>query len=54
LAKFSIGLKLIEIFKENDIKGWCRGCKIKRKPDFVFRKDKIAVFVGGYFWHGHG
>jgi DNA mismatch endonuclease, patch repair protein len=22
------------------------------KPDFVFRKEKIAVFVDGCFWHG--
>lgn len=23
------------------------------KPDIVFRKQKIAVFVHGCFWHGH-
>lgn len=22
------------------------------KPDFVFRTHRLAVFVGGYFWHG--
>ncbi|MHB8779135.1 MAG: very short patch repair endonuclease [Anaerolineales bacterium] len=22
------------------------------KPDFVFRKEKIAIFVDGCFWHG--
>jgi len=23
------------------------------KPDFVFRKKKIAVFIDSDFWHGH-
>ena len=23
------------------------------RPDFVFLKDKVAVFVDGDFWHGH-
>lgn len=22
------------------------------RPDFVFREEKIAIFVDGYFWHG--
>jgi len=50
----STELKLIQIFKENDIKGWRRNCKIaKSSPDFVFIKKKIAIFVDGCFWHGH-
>ncbi|MDR1695563.1 MAG: very short patch repair endonuclease [Endomicrobium sp.] len=49
----STELKLIEIFKENDITGWRRGCKIEGKPDFVFIERKIAMFVDGCFWHGH-
>jgi DNA mismatch endonuclease (patch repair protein) len=24
------------------------------KPDIVLPKYRIAVFVNGYFWHGHG
>jgi DNA mismatch endonuclease (patch repair protein) len=23
------------------------------KPDFVFRKQKVVIFVDGEFWHGH-
>ena len=26
---------------------------ITGKPDFVFRKKKVAVFVDSDFWHGH-
>ena len=49
----STEIKLIEIFKENHIKGWRRHWKITGKPDFAFPKHKIAVFADGCFWHGH-
>lgn len=26
---------------------------IKGKPDIVFPKQKVALFVNGCFWHGH-
>lgn len=29
-----------------------RGQRSKVRPDFVFRKKKVAVFVDGCFWHG--
>ena len=46
-------LRLIEIFKQNGITGWRRNYPVKGHPDFVFPKQKIAVFVDGCFWHGH-
>lgn len=46
-------LRLIQLFKENQIRGWRRGYNVKGHPDFVFLKLKIAVFVDGCFWHGH-
>ena len=49
----STELKLIEIFKQNNIVGWRRNYKVKGKPDFVFLNKKIAIFVYGCFWHGH-
>ncbi|OQB69036.1 MAG: Very short patch repair protein [Spirochaetes bacterium ADurb.Bin133] len=49
----STELKLIKIFKENNIKGWRRNYKAIGKPDFVFLKKKTAIFVDGCFWHGH-
>lgn len=45
-------LKLISIFRANEIVGWRRNQKIMGKPDFVFRKERVAVFVDGCFWHG--
>ena len=44
---------MIEIFKQNGITGWRRNYPVKGHPDFVFPKERIAVFVDGCFWHGH-
>jgi DNA mismatch endonuclease (patch repair protein) len=45
--------RLISVFHELHITGWRRNYKVKGHPDFVFPKQKIAVFVDGCFWHGH-
>ena len=49
----STELRLIRFFKINFITGWRRNYKIYGKPDFVFPKERLAVFVDGCFWHGH-
>lgn len=46
-------LRLIRLFEENGIKGWRRNYPVKGHPDFVFPKQRVAVFVDGCFWHGH-
>lgn len=53
LRNASTELRLIEIFKESGIKGWRRNYPVKGKPDFVFIKNRTAIFVDGCFWHGH-
>jgi DNA mismatch endonuclease (patch repair protein) len=45
-------LRLIGIFKVQRITGWRRQSALTGKPDFVFPKLKLAVFVDGCFWHG--
>jgi DNA mismatch endonuclease (patch repair protein) len=45
-------LKMVALFRKNRITGWRRNCKLLGKPDFVFRKERVAVFVDGCFWHG--
>jgi DNA mismatch endonuclease (patch repair protein) len=45
-------LKLISFFRANGISGWRRNQKLLGKPDFVFRQNRLAVFVDGCFWHG--
>jgi DNA mismatch endonuclease (patch repair protein) len=43
---------LESIFRKNQIKGWKAQVEIPGRPDFSFRKQKVAVFVDGCFWHG--
>jgi DNA mismatch endonuclease (patch repair protein) len=48
----STELRLINILRQNHITGWRRKQNLPGKPDFVFRREKLAVFVDGCFWHG--
>jgi DNA mismatch endonuclease, patch repair protein len=45
-------LRLIHIMRKEGITGWRRGVRLTGKPDFVFERQKLAVFVDGCFWHG--
>ncbi len=49
----STEIALIKFFDENGIAGWKRNYPVKGHPDFIFLKDRIAIFVDGCFWHGH-
>lgn len=40
------------ILKQCRITGWRRKYPLLGKPDFVFPKEKKAVFVDGCLWHG--
>jgi len=46
--KRSIGL-----LRASRLSGWRRHQSLPGRPDFVWRKEKVAVFVDGCFWHGH-
>jgi DNA mismatch endonuclease (patch repair protein) len=58
-------LRLITVFRAQQIKGWRRGAVLKVagegakqkmkfgvRPDFIFPARRLAVFVDGCFWHG--
>jgi len=55
-------LALAKLLRRNQITGWRRHYEIRKaesrkrkfkvRPDFVFRKERLAVFVDGCFWHG--
>jgi DNA mismatch endonuclease (patch repair protein) len=48
----STELALAKLFRKNGIKGWRRNYSgVIGKPDFVFPKERIAVFVDGCFGH---
>ncbi len=45
-------LALMRVFRTHRITGWRRNMPLFGKPDFVFLKLRMAVFVDGCFWHG--
>jgi DNA mismatch endonuclease (patch repair protein) len=45
-------LRMITLFRAHRITGWRRNARIFGKPDFVFRRERVALFVDGCFWHG--
>jgi len=48
----STELAMMAILRRRRVTGWRRHAKVLGfRPDFVFRKTKIAVFVDGCFWH---
>jgi DNA mismatch endonuclease (patch repair protein) len=45
-------LRLVAIFRAFRITGWRRHKPLPGKPDFIFPRRRLAVFVDGCFWHG--
>lgn len=45
-------LALMRVFRNLDITGWRRRQPVFGKPDFVFTRLRVAIFVDGCFWHG--
>ena len=45
-------LKLASILRAAHITNWRRHPPLPGRPDFAFRRARLAVFVDGCFWHG--
>jgi len=45
-------MAMIHILRSNHISDWRRNQAMLGRPDFVFPKQKVALFVDGCFWHG--
>lgn len=45
-------LKLLALLKEHKLTGWRRHQPLPGKPDFIFSRERLAIFVDGCFWHG--
>ena len=45
-------LKLVSILRAAGVTGWRRHQSLPGRPDFIFRRQRLAVFVDGCFWHG--
>lgn len=44
-------LAIILLFKAHQITGWRRGWPLQGKPDFVWPRARITVFIDGCYWH---
>jgi DNA mismatch endonuclease (patch repair protein) len=42
---------LAKLLRIHSITGWRRQQPVFGKPDFIFQKYKLAIFVDGCFWH---
>jgi DNA mismatch endonuclease, patch repair protein len=45
-------LALMKLFRQHSISGWRRQQPVFGKPDFIFKRERLALFVDGCFWHG--
>ena len=45
-------LALLAVLRHHQITGWRRRQSVFGNPDFVFRAQRLAIFVDGCFWHG--
>jgi DNA mismatch endonuclease, patch repair protein len=52
-GNYSTEVRFIQMMRKYKISGWRRRTKLPGKPDFVFTKHKLAVFIDGDFWHGN-
>ena len=43
--------RLVQLLRSFKITGWQRHTKVRGNPDLVWRRQRIAVFVDGCFWH---
>jgi DNA mismatch endonuclease, patch repair protein len=44
-------LALVRLFYAHSINGWRRHRPVFGRPDFVFPRERVALFVDGCFWH---
>jgi DNA mismatch endonuclease (patch repair protein) len=45
--------KMARLLRSAKVSGWRRHARLIGKPDFVWRRERVIVFVDGCFWHGH-
>ncbi|WP_090372442.1 very short patch repair endonuclease [Nitrosospira sp. Nl5] len=48
----STEMAMVRLLKKHKITGWRRNSLLPGKPDFIFPKHRLALFVDGCFWHG--
>jgi DNA mismatch endonuclease (patch repair protein) len=51
-GNFSTELTLLRLFRSHGITGWRRKVPLIGRPDFVFKRQRVAIFIDGCYWHG--
>jgi DNA mismatch endonuclease (patch repair protein) len=44
-------IALMKLLRRHHITGWRRNQKVFGRPDFLFMRNRLALFVDGCFWH---
>src|SRR5258708_38428012 len=44
--------RFTRLLRQKNISGWRRHAALPGRPDFLFRREKLAIFLDGCFWHG--
>lgn len=51
-GNLSTEVTLLRLLQSRGISGWRRKVAILGRPDFVFKRERVAVFIDGCYWHG--
>jgi DNA mismatch endonuclease (patch repair protein) len=51
-GNLSTELTLARLMRANRISGWRRRVLMTGRPDFVFKQQRVALFIDGCYWHG--
>jgi DNA mismatch endonuclease, patch repair protein len=52
-GNYTTEVRFIRMMRRYDVKGWRRSSELPGRPDFIFPKKRVAVFIDGDFWHGN-
>ncbi|MBM4044779.1 MAG: very short patch repair endonuclease [Planctomycetes bacterium] len=44
--------RVVRLLRKHGLTGWSRHYPIAGTPDFCWRRQRVALFVDGCFWHG--
>ena len=52
-GNLSTELRFVRLLKQHKLSGWRRKSALPGKPDFIFPRQRVAIFIDGDFWHGN-
>jgi len=52
-GNYTTEVRFLRLMRRYKIAGWRRRTKLPGRPDFVFTKHRVTVFIDGDFWHGN-